>query len=181
MLRALRLKDLPPYIFTSIDEMKLEAIQNGKEIIDLGMGNPDQPTPDFIVERLVEAAQVGRNHRYSASSGINGLREAAAALYSRRFDVDLDITSEIVSITGIKEGITQVALSVLNSGEAALVPSPTYPIHCFGVMIAGGHFVRVPLEPMDDFSTPSKRPSGTPGRGPKCSSSAFPTTRRPRW
>ncbi len=151
MIRALRLKDLPPYLFTAIDEMKIDAIQQGEEIIDLGMGNPDRPTPDFVVDRLVESAREAKNHRYSASRGITRLREAAAALYKRRFDVDVDPGSEVVSISGIKEGITQVALSVLNNGDAALVPGPTYPIHSFGVVIAGGHLVRVPLHPLEDF------------------------------
>lgn len=146
-----RLKGLPPYVFTVINELKIQARHRGEDIIDLGMGNPDQPTPGFIVDKLIEAVQNSRNHRYSVSRGIYKLREAIANWYKRHFEVDIDPDTEAIAVIGAKEGITQIALSVLNPGDVVLVPSPTYPIHSFGVVIAGGQLVRIPINPIESF------------------------------
>ncbi len=140
-----RIKRLPPYVFTIVDRMKLEARRRGEDIIDLGMGNPDRPTPKHIVEKLVEKARMGRNHRYSASAGIPRLREAICEWYGRRYDVDLDPESEAVVTIGAKEGISHLALATIAPGDQVIVPSPAYPIHTYCVVIAGGDLRTVPL------------------------------------
>lgn len=146
-----RLKGLPPYVFSTINALKIEARRRGEDIIDLGMGNPDRSTPEFIVDKLVEAVRIGRNHRYSVSRGIYKLRVAIADWYRKRYEVNIDPETEAVSVIGAKEGISQIALSVLNNGDVVLVPSPTYPIHSFGVVIAGGQLVRIPINPIGSF------------------------------
>ncbi len=140
-----RIKRLPPYVFTIVDKMKLEARRRGEDIIDLGMGNPDRPTPKHIVDKLVEKARVGKNHRYSASAGIPRLREAICEWYKRRYDVDLDPENEAVVTIGAKEGISHLALATIGPGDQVIVPTPAYPIHTYCVVIAGGDLRTVPL------------------------------------
>src|SRR4030042_6591411 len=146
-----RMMMLPPYILGIVNQLKMEARQRGEDIIDLGMGNPDLPTPKHIVSKLVEAVKNPRNHRYSASKGIYKLRVAITDWYRRRYDVDLDPESESVVTIGAKEGIGHLALATLGPGDAVLVPDPTYPIHAYSVVIAGGDLRSVPLVGKEDF------------------------------
>jgi alanine-synthesizing transaminase len=146
-----RMMRLPPYILGIVNQLKMEARQRGEDIIDLGMGNPDLPTPKHIVNKLIEAAKNPRNHRYSASKGIYKLRVAITDWYRKRFDVDLDPESESVVTIGAKEGIGHLALATLGPGDAVLVPDPTYPIHAYSVVIAGGDLRSVPLGGDGDF------------------------------
>src|SRR3569832_894387 len=124
-----RIPGLPPYVFTIIDGLKVEARRAGEDVIDLGFGNPDLPSPAIAVEKLCEAAMNSRNHRYSSSRGIPKLREAVADLYIRRFGVALDPEPEVISTIGAKEGFSHLMWVLLEAGDAALVPSPSYPIH----------------------------------------------------
>ncbi|MEE9172796.1 MAG: alanine transaminase [candidate division NC10 bacterium] len=146
-----RMKRLPPYVFSIVNEMKTKARARGEDIIDFGMGNPDQPTPEHIVEKLCEAARNPKNHRYSASRGITKLRGAIADWYRRRYNVEIDPETEAIVTIGAKEGISHLALAIVERGEVALVPSPTYPIHAYSVIIAGGDVRNVPLGPGIDF------------------------------
>ncbi len=148
-----RIKRLPPYVFASVNDLKTKARARGEDIIDLGMGNPDQGTPEHIVAKLVEAAQNPRNHRYSASRGITRLRVAITRWYQDRYGVDLDPETEAVVTIGAKEGLAHLALAVLQPGDGALVPNPTYPIHSYSVVIADGDLRSVPLVPGADFFT----------------------------
>ncbi|MCU1453327.1 MAG: aspartate/tyrosine/aromatic aminotransferase [Acidimicrobiales bacterium] len=132
-----RITNLPPYVFTIIDGLKVEARRAGIDVIDLGFGNPDLPSPKIAVEKLSEAAHNARNHRYSASRGIPKLRQAVADLYQRRFGVDLDPEQEVISTIGAKEGFSHLMWVLLQPGDAALVPSPSYPIHIWGPLFAG--------------------------------------------
>ena len=132
-----RISNLPPYVFKLIDELKVDARRRGVDIIDLGFGNPDIPSPEIAVEKLAEAARLPRNHRYSLSRGIPRMREAVAALYLRRFGVELDPESEITNAIGSKEGFTHLMWTLLQPGDAAIVPSPSYPIHIYGPLFAG--------------------------------------------
>ncbi len=146
-----RIKRLPPYVFNIVNELKAKARTRGEDIIDFGMGNPDQPTPTHIVEKLVEVAQRNNTHRYSMSRGIPRLRRAICAWYKQRFDVDLDVESEAIVTIGSKEGLAHLALATLGPGDAVLVPSPAYPIHPYGVVIAGADIRHVPLYQGVDF------------------------------
>lgn len=146
-----RIKRLPPYVFNIINELKMRARAQGEDIVDFGMGNPDQPTPEHIVDKLCEAVRNPRNHRYSASKGITKLRAAITDWYFRRFGVELDPDTESIVTIGAKEGISHLALAIVQPGDAALVPNPTYPIHSYSVIIAGGDVRSVRLEPGDDF------------------------------
>ncbi len=146
-----RMKRLPPYVFAVVNELKMAARRRGEDIIDLGMGNPDLPTPDHIVEKLVEAARKGTNHRYSASKGITKLRHAIADWYKRRYDVYIDPETEAVATIGAKEGLSHLVLATISPGDVVLVPSPTYPIHPYSVVIAGGDLRSVPILPGRDF------------------------------
>ena len=146
-----RLKRLPPYVFAVVNEIKMEARRQGEDIIDLGMGNPDLATPDHIVEKLVEAAAKPVNHRYSASKGITKLRCAISAWYKRRYDVNIDPDTEAVATIGAKEGLSHLVLATVSPGDVVLAPSPTYPIHPYSVVIAGGDLRSVPLLPGGDF------------------------------
>ena len=132
-----RIKRLPPYVFSIVTDLKMKARRAGEDIIDLGMGNPDLPTPPHIVNKLVEAAQKPQNHRYSASKGIFQLRLAICEWYKRRYDVDLDPETEAIVTIGSKEGIAHLSLALLDRGESAFVPNPSYPIHLYSVLIAG--------------------------------------------
>jgi len=146
-----RMMRLPPYIFGIVNQLKMDARRRGEDIIDLGMGNPDLPTPKHIVNKLVEAVKNPRNHRYSASKGIYKLRLAITDWYRRRFDVELDPESEVVVTIGAKEGIGHLTLATLGPGDVVIVPDPTYPIHAYSVVIAGGDLRSVPLLGEDDF------------------------------
>jgi alanine-synthesizing transaminase len=146
-----RIKRLPPYVFNVVGDLKIAARARGEDIIDLGMGNPDHPTPPHIVAKLVEAAQKPQNHRYSVSRGIYKLRLAICDWYRRRFGVELDADREAIVTIGSKEGIAHLSLAVLGAGDVVLCPTPTYPIHQYSVIIANGDLRSVPLVPGQDF------------------------------
>ena len=146
-----RIKRLPPYVFASVNALKQEARRKGEDIIDFGMGNPDQPTPEHIVDKAIEAMKNPRNHRYSASRGITKLRVAIADWYRRNFQVEIDPETEAIVTIGSKEGIAHLALATLGPGDAVLCPSPTYPIHTYSVIIAGAEVRSVPLREDNDF------------------------------
>ena len=146
-----RLDRLPPYVFATVNDIKMKARRDGADIIDLGMGNPDLATPQHIVDKLVEAVQKPHNHRYSASMGIPKLRMAMADWYARRFDVELDPDREVVVTIGAKEGISHLILVTIQSGDVVFSPDPAYPIHPFSAIIAGGDVRGIPVEPGGDF------------------------------
>ncbi|WP_031432886.1 alanine transaminase [Methylomarinum vadi] len=146
-----RISRLPPYVFNIVNELKAKARAAGEDIIDFGMGNPDQPTPKHIVDKMVEATIRGDTHRYSVSKGIPRLRRAICNWYKTRFDVDLDPETEAIVTIGSKEGLAHLALATLGPGDIVLVPSPAYPIHPYGVVIAGADLRHVPLVPGINF------------------------------
>jgi len=146
-----RITGLPPYVFTIIDGLKIEARRQGHDVIDLGFGNPDLPSPEVAVEKLAEADHNSRNHRYSSSRGIPKLREAVADLYLRRFGVALDPDTEVISTIGAKEGFSHLMWVLLEQGDAALVPSPSYPIHIWGPLFAGADVREIPMGTGADF------------------------------
>ena len=146
-----RIKRLPPYIFSITDALKKDARARGEDIIDFGMGNPDQPTPKHIVDKLIETVQRGDTHRYSQSKGIPRLRQAICKWYKERFDVELDAEKEAIVTLGSKEGIAHLAMAVLGPGDAVLVPNPSYPVHPYGFVIADADVRHVPLAPGVDF------------------------------
>jgi alanine-synthesizing transaminase len=146
-----RIKRLPPYVFAIVTDLKQKARARGEDIIDFGMGNPDQPTPQHIVDKLVEAAQRGDTHRYSVSKGIPRLRKAICTWYKNRFDVALNPDSEAIVTIGSKEGLAHLALATVGPGDAILVPNPAYPIHPYGFVIAGADIRHVPLHEGVDF------------------------------
>lgn len=150
-----RINQLPKYIFNSLAEMKLEAKQKGEEIIDFGMGNPDQPTPDHIVNALLEAAKNPENHRYSISQGIASLRLAISNWYQRNFQVMIDPEKEAIVTIGSKEGIAHLALAMITPGDIALVPTPAYPIHTYAFIIAGAEvkYIKLRQNQQDLFET----------------------------
>jgi len=138
-----RINDLPPYVFATINELKLEARREGKDVIDMGFGNPDMPSPQVAVDKLVEAAQNPRNHKYSSSRGIPKLREAAADLYLRRFGVTVDPETEVIATMGSKEGLSHLMWVMLGEGDTAMVPTPSYPIHIYAPLFAGAGVLHV--------------------------------------
>ncbi|MDL1890380.1 aminotransferase class I/II-fold pyridoxal phosphate-dependent enzyme, partial [Nitrospirales bacterium NOB] len=146
-----RIKRLPPYVFAQVQTLKLEARQRGEDIIDFGMGNPDQPTPGHIVDKLIEASKKAKNHRYSASRGITKLRHAITGWYKRNYDVDLDPETEAIVTIGSKEGIAHLALATIGPGDVVLTPTPTYPIHMYSFIIAGGEVRGIELRQDSDF------------------------------
>ncbi len=146
-----RINRLPPYVFAIVNELKQAARARGEDIIDFGMGNPDQPTPQHIVDKLVEVAQRNDTHRYSVSRGIPRLRLAICDWYKRRFDVDLDPDSEAIVTIGSKEGLAHLMLATLEHGDQVLVPNPAYPIHPYGAVIAGADVRHVRMMPDTDF------------------------------
>jgi alanine-synthesizing transaminase len=146
-----RVKRLPPYVFAEVNRLKADARARGADIIDLGMGNPDMPTPQHIVDKLVETVSKPRTHRYSASKGIPGLRKAQAAYYERRFGVKLDPETQIVATLGSKEGFANVAQAITAPGDVILVPNPTYPIHEFGFLLSGAAIRHLPAGTGEEF------------------------------
>jgi alanine-synthesizing transaminase len=146
-----RMRRLPPYVFAQVNALKMERRRAGEDVIDLGMGNPDLPTPKHIVDKLIEAARKPHNHRYSASRGITKLRHAISDWYKRRYEVDIDPESEAVVTIGAKEGLSHLVLALIGPGDAVLAPNPTYPIHPYSVIIAGGDLRSVPIGPDRNF------------------------------
>ena len=146
-----KIKRLPPYVFESVNRLKLAARNGGADIIDLGMGNPDLPTPSSIVDKLSEVVRDPTTHRYSASKGIKGLRKAQAAYYERRFGVRLDPDAQIVATLGSKEGFANMAQAITAPGDVVLCPNPTYPIHAFGFIMSGGVIRSFDATPSDGF------------------------------
>jgi alanine-synthesizing transaminase len=139
------IEKLPPYVFAVINQMKMDARRRGVDIIDLGMGNPDLPTPAPIVEKLVESARNARNHRYSASRGIPNLRLEISRWYERRYGVDIDPESEAIATIGAKEGFSHLVLALVEPGDRVIVPDPSYPIHSFAATIAGCQLIKLPI------------------------------------
>jgi alanine-synthesizing transaminase len=151
LIKFSRMRRLPPYVFAQVNELKMELRRAGEDIVDLGMGNPDLPTPQHIVDKLMEAVQKAPNHRYSASRGITKLRAAIADWYGRRYDVDIDPETEAVATIGAKEGLSHLVLSLISPGDVVFAPNPTYPIHPYSVIIAGGDLRSIPIERGRDF------------------------------
>ena len=148
-----RIERFPPYVFSIVNDLKANARRSGEDIIDLGMGNPDIPTPEAVVEKLKEAADNPRNHRYSASKGVPKLRRAICDLYERAWDVTLDPDTEAIATIGAKEGLAHLAWVLLEPGDSVLVPEPTYPIHTYAMILAGANLTTVPLALESDFFT----------------------------
>ena len=146
-----RMYRLPPYVFAQVNALKMEKRRAGEDIIDLGMGNPDLPTPKHIIDKLVEAVKKSHNHRYSASRGITKLREGIAGWYKRRYDVDLDPDTETVVTIGAKEGLSHLVLVLVSPGDVVFAPNPTYPIHPYSAIIAGGDVRSIPIGPGRNF------------------------------
>ena len=146
-----RMQRLPPYVFAVVNDLKMELRRQGEDIVDLGMGNPDIPTPQHIVDKLLEAAPKAVNHRYSASRGLPNLRRAITDWYARRYNVHLDPDQETVVTIGAKEGLSHLALAMLSPGDVVFVPDPTYPIHTYSAIIAGADVRRVPIGVDRDF------------------------------
>ncbi|MGP0564699.1 alanine transaminase [Nitrospina sp. 32_T5] len=146
-----RIQRLPPYVFNIVGELKLQARRRGEDIIDFGMGNPDQATPQHIVDKLVEAIQKPQNHRYSLSRGIPKLRHAIADWYQREHGVYIDPETEAIATIGSKEGISSLALAITGPGDSVLVPTPTYPIHTYAFILANADITSVPLNKDVDF------------------------------
>jgi len=146
-----RISSLPPYVFTIIDNLKVQARQNGEDVIDLGFGNPDLPSPDIAVDKLAEAVRNPRNHRYSSSRGIPKLREAMAEHYFQRFGVSIDPETQVLNTIGAKDGFAHLMWVLLQPGDAALVPTPSYPIHRYSPLFAGADVREMPVDPGGDF------------------------------
>jgi alanine-synthesizing transaminase len=141
-----RIDRLPPYVFAIVDELKLKARRAGEDIIDFGMGNPDAPPPQPLIDKLCEAAHKPHNHRYSASRGITRLRLGIAEYYRRHFGVELDYESEVITTIGVKEGFSHLMWAIVNPGDLVIVPTPSYPIHTYGPIFANGNVLHLPLE-----------------------------------
>lgn len=148
---------LPPYVFEEVNHKKAAARARGADIIDLGMGNPDLPTPQAIVDKLTETVADPRTHRYSASRGIPGLRKAQAGYYERRFGIKLDPDTQVIATLGSKEGFANMAQAITAPGDVVLVPNPTYPIHSFGFIMSGGVIRSTTIEPDDSFFVSAER------------------------
>ena len=170
-----RIKRLPPYVFAVVTELKSKMRRAGEDVIDLGMGNPDLPTPKHIVDKLVEAARNPRNHRYSLSRGIPKLRAAMCSWYKRKYDVDLDPDTEAIATIGAKEGLSHLVMAILGPGDIALVPNPTYPIHAYSVIIAGADVRSISLTSGEgDFMDRAQRAMKTLWPKPKVMIISFP-------
>jgi len=146
-----RIDNLPPYVFAEVNQRKTEARRAGVDVIDLGFGNPDIPSPPGVVEKLIEAATQGKNHRYSASRGIPNLRKAVADRYLRAYGVSLDPDTEVINTIGAKEGLSHLMWALVQPGDVALVPEPSYPIHIYAPVLAGAEVRRVHLSTDSDF------------------------------
>ncbi len=146
-----RLKQLPPYLFAEIDKAKRQAKSEGRDIIDLGIGDPDSPTPQFIIDALTKAAQDGDNHHYALDAGLSGLRETIATWSKKRFNIDLDPSTEIYPLIGSKEGLTHLPLGIINPGDKVLIPDPCYPAYRSSVMFAGGEVISIELSAENGF------------------------------
>ena len=146
-----RIQRLPPYVFAEVNAMKAGARARNEDIVDLGMGNPDRPPPDHVIDKLAEVARTPHAHGYSASRGILGLRKAQAAYYRRRFDVTVDPDSEVIVTLGSKEGLANLAQAITAPGDVVLAPNPSYPIHTFGFIIAGAAIRSIPAAPGEEF------------------------------
>ncbi len=146
-----RIRRLPPYVFAIVNHLKMEYRKQGEDIIDLGMGNPDMPAPKHVIDKLCEATRNPKNHRYSASRGITQLRVAITEWYKRRFDVDIDPETEAVVSIGSKEGLSHLIFATVQPGDVVMTPAPAYPIHPYGVIIAGGEVTSIPIGPGIDF------------------------------
>jgi len=146
-----RISRLPPYVFSIVNELKMQERHHGEDIIDFGMGNPDQPAPKHVVDKLIEVAQRDDVHRYSVSRGIPRLRRAICNWYKSKYDVDLDPDSEAIVTLGSKEGLAHLAMAIVDRGDAVLVPNPSYPIHPYGFILAGADVRHVPIGPDVDF------------------------------
>ncbi|MBV9066510.1 MAG: aminotransferase class I/II-fold pyridoxal phosphate-dependent enzyme, partial [Methylobacteriaceae bacterium] len=146
-----RVRRLPPYVFEEVNRLKAKARNAGADIIDLGMGNPDLPAPKHVIDKLVETAGKPRTDRYSASKGIAGLRRAQAGYYARRFGVKLDPERQVVATLGSKEGFANIAQAITAPGDVVVVPNPSYPIHAFGFLMAGGVIRSVASAPTPEF------------------------------
>jgi len=149
MMKFEKLERLPPYVLAIVNDLKARARRAGEDVVDLGFGNPNHPTPPHVVEKLVEAARDPRNHHYSASRGLPNLRRAMARWYQRRYAVTLDPETQVMSTIGAKEGLSHFVMAGITRGDTVLCPDPCYPIHSFSVLIAGGDIRRVPLLPLD--------------------------------
>ena len=177
-----RIKRLPPYVFAEVNALKARARAAGEDIIDFGMGNPDQPPPKHVTDKLVEVVQDPRVHRYSTSRGIPGLRKAVAAYYQRRFGVELDPERETIVTLGSKEGLANLCQAITSPGDVILVPNPSYPIHAFGFIIAGAAMMKPSRSARTRTSWPSwsgRSDIPCPSRSPWCST--IPRTRPRRW
>ena len=170
-----RIQRLPPYVFSITNEFKTRARANGDDIIDFGMGNPDRPTPQHIVDKLCEAAQRGDTHRYSMSRGVPRLRRAICNWYRRKYDVALDPESEAIVTIGSKEGLAHLALAITGPGDAILTPNPAYPIHPYGMVIAGADIRHVPMTPEADFFEELSKAINTSWPQPKVLVISFPS------
>ena len=151
MLESKRISELPPYIFARLNKLKMEARRKGRDIIDMGMGNPDQPPSPKIIEKLIETARKQKVHGYSASKGIPNLRAAITRRYEEKYNVKLDPETETIVSIGVKEGFSHLALALLNEGDSVIVPTPTYPSHIYHIAIAGGKLITTPLADEDSF------------------------------
>jgi alanine-synthesizing transaminase len=170
-----RIKRLPPYVFAVVTELKSKMRRAGEDVIDLGMGNPDLPTPKHIVDKLVEAARNPRNHRYSLSRGIPKLRQAISGWYKRKYDVDLDPDTETIATIGAKEGLSHLVMAIMGPGDIAMVPNPTYPIHAYSVIIAGADVRSISLTSGEgDFMDRAQRAMKTLWPKPKVMIISFP-------
>ena len=174
-----RIRRLPPYVFEQVNRAKAAARNAGADIIDLGMGNPDLPTPPHVIEKLKETLGKPRTDRYSASRGITGLRKAQAAYYARRFGVKLNPETQVVATLGSKEGFANVAQAITAPGDVVLCPNPSYPIHAFGFLMAGGVIRSVPSEPTPQFFEAVERAIVHSIPKPIALSSAIPPIRPP--
>ncbi|MFH2058153.1 MAG: aminotransferase class I/II-fold pyridoxal phosphate-dependent enzyme [Pseudomonadota bacterium] len=148
---AARMDQLPPYLFGMINKMKMEKRRNGDDVIDLGMGNPMDPTPDAVIEKLVEVAKDPKSHRYPESSGMPHLKIEIKKYYNRHYGVDLDADSETYFTIGSKEGISHLCLAILGPGDSVIVPAPAFPVHIYAAVIAGANVIKIPLAPEKGF------------------------------
>ncbi len=169
------IEKMPPYVFAVVNQLKMEARRRGEDIIDLGMGNPDLPTPEPIVEKLVEAARNPRNHRYSMSKGIPNLRLEMSNWYARRFNVELDPESEVITTIGAKEGFSHLVLALVEPGDKVIVPDPSYPIHSFAATIAGCELIKLPINNgPEEFLSELRKLDYPPSEQPKILVLSFP-------